>query len=61
MRVIVHSEVLNVVVCVMLCQCTTPAEVTGEVHGLQIWSVAANVLNEQVRPAEKGWVSSKIG
>ena len=44
----------------MLCRCTTPTEVTGEVHGLQIRSVAANVLNEQVRAAEKGWVL-KIG
>jgi hypothetical protein len=57
----VHSEVLNVVNCVMLCRSMTRAEVTDEVHDLQIWSVAANVLNEQVRTAEKGWVSSKIG
>ena len=58
-----RSEVLNVVICVMLCRCMTLAEVTDEVHlhGLQIWSVAANVLNEQVRTAEMGRVSSKIG
>jgi hypothetical protein len=54
----VHSEVLHVVICVMLCRCMRRAEVT---NGLQIWSVAANVLNEQVRTAEKGWASSKIG
>jgi hypothetical protein len=37
------------------------AEVTDELHGPQVWSVAANVLNEQVRTVKKGWVSSKIG
>jgi hypothetical protein len=26
--------------------------------GLQIWRVAANILNKQSRPANKGWSSS---
>jgi hypothetical protein len=56
-----HSEGLNFVISAMLCRSMTRAERTVEVHGLQIWSVAANVLNEQVRTAEMGWVSSKIG
>jgi hypothetical protein len=56
-----HSEVLNFVISVMLCRSMTRAEGTVEVHGLQIWSLAADVLNEQVRKAEMGWVSSKIG
>jgi len=38
----------------MLCRSMTRAEGTVEVRGLQIWSVAANVLNEQVRTAEMG-------
>jgi hypothetical protein len=28
--------------------------------GLQIWRVAANILNEQWRTAEKGWSSSLV-
>jgi len=34
--------------------------VAGEGHGLQIWSVAANILNEQSRPDDKEW-SSGLG
>jgi hypothetical protein len=27
-------------------------------EGLQIWRVAANILNKQLRTADKGWPSS---
>jgi hypothetical protein len=27
-------------------------------NGLQIWRVAANILNQQSRTADKGWYSS---
>jgi hypothetical protein len=36
-----------------------PQVADGE-GGLQIWSVAANILNKQSRTAERGW-SSRLG
>jgi hypothetical protein len=51
-----HYEVLNFVISVTLCRSMTRAEGTVEVHGLQISSVAANVLmNRYGRPK---WVGS---
>jgi hypothetical protein len=44
-----------VVICVKLCWCMTRALVTDEADVLR------NVLNEQLRTADKGWISSKIG
>jgi hypothetical protein len=35
-------------------------QVTDGGDGLQVWSVAANILNKQSRRAEKGW-SSRLG
>jgi hypothetical protein len=35
-----------------------PQVADGE--GLQIWRVAANILNKQSRPADK-WLSSRLG
>jgi hypothetical protein len=29
-------------------------------NGLQMWRVAANILNKQVRRADKGWSSSLV-
>jgi hypothetical protein len=34
------------------------AQVADGGNGLQIWSVAANILNKQSRTADKGWSSS---
>jgi hypothetical protein len=34
-----------------------PQVADGE-DGLQIWRVVANILNEQSRTADKGWLSS---
>jgi hypothetical protein len=33
-------------------------QVADEGEGLQIWSVAANILNKQLRTADRGWSSS---
>jgi hypothetical protein len=33
-------------------------QVVDEGDGLQIWSIAANILNKQSRTADKGWYSS---
>jgi hypothetical protein len=36
-------------------------QVADEGDGLQIWRVAANILNKQLRTADKGWSSSNGG
>jgi hypothetical protein len=33
-------------------------QVADTAYGLQIWKVATNILNEQLRRAEKGWYYS---
>jgi hypothetical protein len=39
---------------------TTRPQVADGGNGLQIWRVAANILNKQSRTADKGW-SSRLG
>jgi hypothetical protein len=37
---------------------TERPQVADGVDGLQIWTVAANILNKQSRTADRGWPSS---
>jgi hypothetical protein len=55
----VHLILLDLIIPIILGQehgMTRPQVADGDV--LQIWRVAANILNKQSRTADKGWSSS---